>query len=533
MADQVIENLITKLSFDFDDKQLAKFDDLVKSGVKSLVAIVAGATAAAGAIFAFTKTIAESNDQLNRLSQTLGVDIESLQELGFVAELNKGSIESMNSSLGNLSKITSEAARGIGAGVEVFGMLGLSATDSAGQIKAADEMMLEIADSIAKLGTQAERLEFAEKLGINRDLLLTLQQGSDAILQQRKEARELGFVFDRNAAQSAEAFADELLRVNKVIQGVATAIGTDLMKEITPMMKSFVSWFKINKALIQQNLMSFLEGTIRAIRGVFGVVTRVVGVVLSLVDAMGGWENSIIAVTGLLIAMNASALLMPVLAIAAGAAILLLLEDIIKFAEGGDSAVGDLAKRFPEFDALLRTTLDLVKMVRDGWILIFTEGDAALEGMILMAQDFGNAIKEYVMLPINKVSSLIEKIPNISEINIPIISDLINPGGDGETSPQEKDGIIKRLFDFKLPDIPDFSLPKINDFNFRSPINETVTRLGSQSNINNQSNSNTNNVTNNFTINGNNQEEMKSIVVGVLNEQYSSAETNLSTQVEN
>ncbi|GAH94243.1 unnamed protein product, partial [marine sediment metagenome] len=83
--------------------------------------------------------------------------------------------------------------------VEVFGLLGISATDATGKIKNADDLLLDVADSISVLGTQAEKLEFANKLGIGPDLLLSLQQGSKAIEEQRKEARELGFVIDKNA----------------------------------------------------------------------------------------------------------------------------------------------------------------------------------------------------------------------------------------------------------------------------------------------------------------------------------------------
>ena len=388
MADTVIENLITKMSFDFDEDKLEKLDDTIKDVAKGFVAIVAGATAAATAIFAFTKSIAEANDKLGKFSSEIGVDLAALQELGFVAELNGGSIDSMNSSLANLSKISSEAARGVGAGVEVFGLLGLSVTDAEGKIKSADDLLLDVSDSISRLGSQAEKLEFAQKLGIGADLLLAIQQGSEAIKKQREEARELGFVIDKNAAKAAADFNDELLRIVSIVKGVASAIGTRLMKQIIPMQKMFVEWFKINREIIKQNLTAFLEKAITAIRGVFVVVSRVVGMVLSLVSAMGGWKNTIIAVTGVLLAMNASALLMPILVAAAGVAILLILEDIIKFAEGGDSAIGALAEKFPLLDFALRGTLKLLGMAVDGWRLIFTEGKAAIEGLTMMIDDF-------------------------------------------------------------------------------------------------------------------------------------------------
>lgn len=486
MADTVIENLITKLSFDFDDEQLEKFDDHLKSAVKGLTAIVAGATAAAVAIFAFTKKIAESNDELMKFALRTGVDIEALQELGFVAELNGGSIDSMNSSLENLARISSEAARGVGAGVEVFGMLGISVTDSNGRLKEADVMLNDVSDAISRLGTQAERLEFAQKLGIGPDLLIAIQQGSEAINKQRKEARELGFVIDQDAGKAAADFIDEQLRLTKVVSGVANAIGTRLIKQFNKSNGLFIEWFKINKQLIQQNLSLFLDKVIGSIKVVFNIVRRVVGIVLSLVKAMGGLKNTIIVVTGLLLTMNASALLMPILIVAAAAAILLMLEDIIKFAEGGDSAIGQLADKFPALDAALRTILDLVRMIRDGWTLIFTEGDAAFEGMMMMIEDAGNAIANFFIRPLNDAIDLINKIPGF------------NIGSIGEAG-------------------------RLTDQN-----RAAGSAVGSTAISNNTVNKP--NVS--ININGGDTDRVRQVVKDVLNEQYSGAQTNLESQVE-
>jgi len=485
MADTVIENLITKLTFDFDDEKLEKFDEFLGTAAKGLTAIVAGATAAATAIFIFTKKIAASHDELGKFAQRTGINIKALQELGFVAELNGGSIDSMNSSLENLARISSEAARGMGAGVEVFGMLGISVTDANGRLKEADVMLDDVSDAISRLGTQAERLEFAQKLGIGSDLLLAIQEGSDAIKRQREEARSLGFVIDQDAAKAAADFNDEMLRMTKVVSGVANAVGTRLIKQFNESNGLFIEWFKVNKALIQQNLSLFLDRVIGTIKVIFTVVKRVVDIVLSLVNAMGGLKNTIIVVTGLLLAMNASALLMPILIIAVAAAILLVLEDIIKFAEGGDSAIGQLANKFPVLDAVLRTILDLLAMVRDGWTLIFTDGGEAFEGMMMMIRDAGNAIANWFIIPLNDAIALINKIPGINMAAISLA---------GQRTDQN-----------------------------RSP-NSTQNSTTSNNTVNKPSIS--------ISIHGGDTDKIRTTIKDVLNEQYSGAQTNLGSQVD-
>ena len=526
MADAVIENLITKLSFDFDDDQIDKFDDLLKSATKGLVAIVAGATAAATAIFAFTKKIAESNDELGKFAQRTGIDIKALQELGYVAELNGGSIDSMNSSLENLAKISSEAARGVGAGVEVFGMLGISVTDAQGRLKEADIILGDISDAISKLGSQAEKLEFAQKLGISSDLLLAIQEGSEAIRKQREEARELGFIIDQNAAKAAADFNDESLRMQKIISGIASAIGTRLMKQITPMINKLIDWFKINKTIIQQNLGAFLDKVVLTIRGVFNVVKRVVRVVLGLINAMGGLKNTIIAVTGVLFALNASALLMPILLIAAATAIFLLLEDIIKFAEGGDSAIGKLAERFPILNTLLRGTLKLLGLIRNGWTLIFTNGGEAIEGLIMLLKDIGRSITDFFLNPINKVISLIKKIPGFSSKEEP--EEKTDFKFNNKEEPEEK-------IDFKFNNKEEPEEKTGFDPNMLTVSNEIINQERVPTSVQNQksvSNNTVNKPTVNISINGGDTEKIKQAVTDVLNQQYSGAQTNLESQVD-
>ena len=184
-----VAELVGVLGFEFDDKDLKKFDAGMKTAVKTVTIATTAMAALAAGTFAFVSKIAQTNDEIGKMSERLGVSTEELQSWGFAAELGGSSSEAMASSLQNVSTNLSQAARGIGAGVEVFGILGISATDATGKVKNANVAMEEIADRVSNLGTQAEKLEFLQKLGISADLLLTLDQGSAALRRQRLEEK--------------------------------------------------------------------------------------------------------------------------------------------------------------------------------------------------------------------------------------------------------------------------------------------------------------------------------------------------------
>lgn len=409
----VIDSLVATLSFDFDDKALKKFDEGMQSAGKAIAIVAAGAATAGVAIFAFTSKIAEQNDELGKTARIIGITSQAINELGFVAQLNGGSINGMSSSLENLSKTASEASRGVGAGVEAFGILGISVTEANGQIKQTDDLLLDVADAVAQLNTQSEKIELLSKLGIDSSLLLTLEQGSNAIRRQREEVEALGFVLDKNATDAAEKFNDEMLRVNTVIKGVASAIGTKLMKQITPMIEMFLEWFKANKEIIKQNLSSFFEKLTRVVHALFNIGVRVVNVVNKIVESFGGWKAALSATAIALTALNARALLLPALILAAGAAIFLLIEDIVAFANGADSQMGALAKRSETFKVVLESLIEVFKTVAEGWNLIFTQGEEAIQGLMILIEDIGTTIFNSIISPLNEAIKLLNNLPGI------------------------------------------------------------------------------------------------------------------------
>lgn len=350
----VVEELVAILGFEFDDKELKSFNEGLKTATKSIAAVGAAALASATAVFAFTKRIAQINDELGKTSQTLGIATQELQGWILAAELGGSSQNELISSMENLSRRTSEAARGLGAGVEVFGLLGISATDANGNIKESSVILEEVADRVSQLGTQAEKLEFLEKLGISSGLLLTLDQGAEALRKQRLEVEQLGFALDENATKNAAEFNDELLRVTKIAGGVTNAVGQGIMPEIVGMLKVFKEWFIVNRDLIRQNITSFLTGLINVLRIAFNIISRVVNVINLLVQSIGGWTNAIALAGTAMLAFNAKAFLIPLLIGAIATAVFLLLEDIVTFFNGGESALGSFLEDFPKLEEAIR-----------------------------------------------------------------------------------------------------------------------------------------------------------------------------------
>lgn len=389
----ILDELVEILRFEFDDKDLKKFDGAVKSAGKAITGVAVAAGAAGAAIFAFVNSVSDSTDEMGKQAEAIGVSAEAYQELSHVAELSGASQNSLASSLSGLAKAASEASRGAGSGIEAFGILGVSATDAAGNVKDADNLLLDVADSIQGLSTQAEKIELLSKLGISEDMLLTLDQGSEALRRQMQEARALGFVLSDEAVKASAEFNDELHNVTKAGKGLMNQLAIGLMPQLTDMIVAFKGWFIANKAIIAQNLERFLNGLTTTIKFLYNIGSRVVSVIDAIAQGLGGWQNLLTMVAAAWAFLNANILLLPILAIAAGTAMLLLIEDVIAFAKGGDSAIQSLIDKFPMLEKPIRTIVDLLAMAAEGWRLIFTDGGKALEGLgILFDNFFGGGV---------------------------------------------------------------------------------------------------------------------------------------------
>jgi hypothetical protein len=482
---EVIENLITRLSFDADQKTLQAFELAIGRISKGLTGVVLAATAAAASIATYAKSTATANADLGRFAERTNLNLSAFQELSYVAEQNGASIDSMRSALQGFMVTASEASRGLGGGVEAFGILGVAVTDSNGKLKDTIDLFLETADAISGLNTQAQKLEFAQKLGFGPEFLLTLEKGSAGIAQASAEARRLGFILSEEDVNAAIEF-------DKAWKSLTKALGdkkllTGVIQVLTPIIKSFTEWFLLNKKLIQQGLTRFLEITIRVLRGVFNVGLRVVNVINSLVKAIGGWKVAITAASAAVLAFNASALLIPTLWLAAGTAIFLILEDIVKYAQDGDSVLGDLIKKYPILDKLAQGQKRGLTKAREDLKAIY-----------------------YWILDISRL--ITEK---LSSLEIPWQTNFIEP--------------LKNAFGFIKSSVAG-ELERQRGFGaYASAVQQGM--LGPVANTTNMTNT-TNRPTVNMYINGNDTASMEKRIYEILTTQYSYARTNLSSQVD-
>lgn len=450
-----LDELLVGLGFDYDPDDLEQFNkdmDSAISTVKSFAKVVIGGTAALVGFAAVTTSV---TDKQGKLSKQIGVSVEEIDALEFALKRSGGEGSALGNSLEQLSIRLSEAARGVGSGIEAFGILGISTTDVNGKLKTTDQVLLEVSDSLQRF-SKAEQIELADKLGL-KDSILLLQEGSDGIKALTDEAKALGVTTGEDAALSAE-FQDSLTDIFQITKQLSRLITRSLVPILESTANNMTDWWKANKDVIEQNLPKFIDKATLAIKlltlaSLAFIGVKLVNVLIAMIALFKTLSLSVLAT-------NFAIAALPILIGTIVTALALLAEDAKVFFEGGESFIGKMIEKYPQWAeeirtvaAVFATVAELTGMIFDGWSEIFkffSSGTVFEDFALVMKQigrdisatfeeikqsifvffddlwkDIVSSFSDNFIVPImDKVNKLIETVSNIS----------FNPFSDDETS---------------------------------------------------------------------------------------------------
>jgi hypothetical protein len=220
--------------------------------------VAAGAGAAAGQMLANSLTAAargiaggfkgaiDSIGDLVDASSKFGIPVEQLAVLKHAAELSGASFEQLGVGAGKLAKNLTEIAGGKtdSPAAKALTALGISAKDSAGQLKGVDEVIIQVSDKFAGLEDGTAKTAIAMQLfgKSGAQLIPTLNLGSTELARLRDEARRLGLVLDAETAKGVEALGDEWQNVGKRMDGFYIQLTGQLLPTLQKLVKDIQDW---------------------------------------------------------------------------------------------------------------------------------------------------------------------------------------------------------------------------------------------------------------------------------------------------
>lgn len=201
---------------------------------------------------------AQFADDIITMSKVTGIGTDKLQEMSYMADLVDVSVETVTGSMRRLSKNMLSAEDGTGSAAEAFKTLGVSVTDSAGNLRDNEDVFAEIIDALGKMDDETRRDAIAMTLfgKSAQDLNPLIAAGGDAIKDYTREAHEMGYVLDTETLNSLGAVQDGFDRFKALGTAVKNQIGAalaptieKLTKRLTDLVKR-VDWNKLVNGLL-------------------------------------------------------------------------------------------------------------------------------------------------------------------------------------------------------------------------------------------------------------------------------------------
>lgn len=379
-----LRDLLVTFRIDVDDSKLKKADkqiDKTKKSAGGLLKALGGLKGALGALggalaiaklSAFTSATLAEVDAIGKLAAQVGLATDELQAMALFTSEAGASNEDLRITLKSLSKNADLAAGGSKEMAKRFKDLGVEVKGADGQLRPVVDLLFEVGGKLGDLEDPTKRVAKAQGIlgEASLKLLPGFKAGSVAAQAQLKTLREIAVVYDKDLIAATEAFNDRLgrsalafKRVTAVILKFALPIFNaflDTVDSVSNSVADFASAFKgVNFSSIVANFtrMATAAGLVAVklipVRRIIQFVAKSIAGLIARVGGLAGGVSKL----GRLLAVGARLVLRFLLPF-------LILDDIIVFLQGGDSALGRLIDSFAGLGASKEIAQSLINTIK-------------------------------------------------------------------------------------------------------------------------------------------------------------------------
>lgn len=377
-------------------KDTTSLKDSLSGAGKTFASIGAGIGVAGGALFSFASKTAQSADEVDKMSQKLGLSAQAYQEWDYVMQLAGTDINSMTTGMKTLVNKFEDAKDGGEDSVKMFEQLGLSMSDISGMSQ--EDLFVAVISSLQGMEDNTERAALANDLlgRSSTELRPLLNQTSEATQEQIQALHDMGGVMSDEAVKNGAAFQDSLTSLKSAFGGAANSLAGELIPEITSMadkITAFVSSGGLTKILDTFKALAPVITGVTVAMVAYKAASAISGVISALTKAT---EAQTLAQTLLNAVMNANPFVLIVTAIAGLVAALGVL-----WATNEDfrNSVLEIWGNIQEFiggvvDAVKGFFEDLPKAISEAWDDIKKTASDTWDGVKKFASDTWEDIKD-------------------------------------------------------------------------------------------------------------------------------------------
>lgn len=218
----------------------SSFSSALMGGLKTAGVAVAGLATAAVAtgtkLFNLASGVAKTGDNIDKMSQKIGISTDAYQEWGYVFERCGANVNNLQTGMKTLSSVITDATNGSESAAQKLNAVGLSIEELNGLSQ--EQQLAKVIEALQGMGEGAERTAAATDLlgrsatDMGAVLNMTAGETQDLI----NEAHEYGMVMSNEAVKNSAAFQDSLTRLQHTAGGLKNAMVGELLPGITQVM---------------------------------------------------------------------------------------------------------------------------------------------------------------------------------------------------------------------------------------------------------------------------------------------------------
>lgn len=341
------------------------------------------AGAAAGGLLANAFAASAQADEYNTLARNTGLTVEELQKMKYASDFVDVSFESMT---GSMSKLVKNMANGSDA----FETLGVSITDSDGNMRSATDVWYDSLKALSEVSNETERDALAMDLfgKSAMDLSGIVDDGGAALQAYGQQAEDAGLILSGETMQAANQLNDQVDTLKATATQAALEAGAALATTLAPSVEKIVTGIS-KLATWFGNLSGPAQAAILAVLGLVAAISPVLGIISAITGAAAALNVAVLPLVGTVAAVVAGIALL----VAAGVALYQNWDTVVAWA-----------------GTLRDNVVNAFNNLKDGAINAF---NSLKESVASIFENIKNSIAEKIEAAKTTVSNVVEKIKGV------------------------------------------------------------------------------------------------------------------------
>lgn len=227
----------------------SKFSKGIQTAGKWSAAVVGGSAVAGSALVGVASKSASTADNIDKMSQRLGLSRKSFQELDFVLSQSGVDINLFQTGMKSLLSNMDKCNEGNETAIANFNKLGVSVTDASGNLRSQEDVLKDTIIAFQAMEDSAEKSRLAQEIfgKQGQEILPLLNSEAGSFEELTKKANELGLVLSDETVDAGVKLTDTIDQMKRSL----AAVGTNLGAAVMPIVQQFAQLIIDNLPTIQ------------------------------------------------------------------------------------------------------------------------------------------------------------------------------------------------------------------------------------------------------------------------------------------